>query len=62
MTEDIQTFRVEVVLTNRQAERQTERTDRQNVRLNGRTNGTVYSGLGRRAYIRICEKHPKYRS
>ena len=27
MTEDIQTFRAEVVLTNRQAERQTERTD-----------------------------------
>ena len=27
MTEDIKTFRVEVVLTNRQAERQTERTD-----------------------------------
>jgi len=27
MTEDIQTFRVEVVLTNRQTERQTERTD-----------------------------------
>ena len=52
MTEDIQTFRVEVVLTNRQTERQTERTDER----------TEQCTRGRRAYIRICEKYPKYRS